>query len=187
MTCVGTSPMLLHAPTTVDPLHPLTKDLAALSGKREKTDQDHLDMSHIEFMAGLYYDPAVGPYLPSPNLHKALTEAARLRRKGKSIERGLFIETIAIPLEYEGPRDAQEMFDSGKFTHRCPVRVGSSRVMRTRPVLPQWQFTATGFIDPSQLDAATLRESAEVAGRMIGLCDFRPTYGRFTVTVGVEK
>lgn len=187
MTCVGTTPLLLHAPTTVDPLHELTKQLSAISSKTKKTDQDHLDMSHIEFMAGIYHLPDVGPYVPSPNLQKCLTEAARLNRKGKAIERGLFIETIAIPLVYEGPRDPQAMFEDGRFTHRAPVRVGQSRVMRTRPVLHEWSFTAHGFTDPSLLDMRTLQDSAEVAGRMIGLCDYRPTYGRFTATVELVK
>ncbi|MGI5213839.1 hypothetical protein [Plantactinospora sp. CA-290183] len=167
----------------IDPLDTLVKQIRAVSTKARKTDQDHAEMAHLEWLGGIYFQPETGPFIPGPNLLKSLVEGARLSKDGKKVERGVLIDTMFIPLQYEGPRSPQELFEDKRFVHRAPVKVGTSRVMRTRPVFPQWSLEATGQFDGTVINLADLRNAAETAGSMIGLGDGRPTYGRFTCTL----
>jgi hypothetical protein len=183
ITCEGTSPLLMHNARLVDPLDTVVKQIRQVSGKRKKTDDDHAEIAHLEWLGAMYFQPDVGPYIPAPNLQKCLVEGARLSKDGKKIERGVFIETMTVPVQYTGPRELKELFNDRRFVHRAPVKVGMSRVMRTRPVFAQWTLQATGMFDSTVIDLADLRNAAQVAGSMIGLGDNRPTYGRFTCTL----
>lgn len=176
----GRSPLLMHNARLVDPLDPVVKQIKEVSSKAKKTDDDHELMGHLEWMGGMYFDPEVGPFLPAPNLQKSIVEGARLSKAGKKIERGVLIETMMIPIQdYGGPRDLDGMYGEKSLVHRAPVKVGMSRVMRTRPVFPTWSLTATGMYDKSVINFAELQAAGATAGQMIGLGDGRPTYGRY--------
>jgi len=177
--CEGTSPLLMHNGRLVDPLDTVVKQIKVVSGKLRKTDDDHAEMAHLEWLGGIYFQEEAGPFIPAPNLQKCLVEGARLSKDGKKVERGVLIETMVIPVQYNGPRDPDKMFADKRFVHRAPVKVGTARVMRTRPVFPQWTLEATGQFDSAVINLADLRNAAETAGSMIGLGDGRPTYGRF--------
>jgi len=70
------------------------------------------------------------------------------------------------------------------YEHRCRVTVQRAGITRTRPALKTgWSCTATFQCNlpeyvPQELFLQVLNE----AGRLIGVGDFRPTYGRFVVT-----
>lgn len=63
------------------------------------------------------------------------------------------------------------------------VMVQRSGVNRTRPAMKAgWQVSFDLLVNvPEYIDRNTLRETIEAAGRLIGLGDFRPTYGRFGI------
>jgi hypothetical protein len=183
ITCVGTAPLLMHSGRLIDPLDTVSKKIKEVSGKRTKTDTDHADMAQLEWLGGLYYLAGTGPFVPAVNLQKCLVEAARLKRAGKKVERGVFIETFVIPLQYDGPREPDELYKDKRFVHRAPVKVPTGRIMRTRPQFPEWSLEAFGQFDPAVLNMDDLRQAADQAGAMIGLGDFRPAHGRFTCTV----
>jgi hypothetical protein len=63
------------------------------------------------------------------------------------------------------------------------VLVNNSRVMRTRPIFRQWAIEFAAEFDDEQINADQLIKAAQDAGRMVGLCDYRPKYGRFSVEV----
>jgi hypothetical protein len=55
--------------------------------------------------------------------------------------------------------------------------------MRTRPIFRQWAATIIVDFLPDQLNARDVIELAEVGGRIIGIGDWRPKFGRFTTEV----
>lgn len=186
ITCEGMSPLLMHNARLVDPLDTVVKEIRKVSSKMKKTDDDHAEIAHLEWIGGIYFQAEVGPFVPAPNLQKSLVEGARLSKDGKKIERGVLIETMMIPVEYDGPRDLDTLYADKRFVHRAPVKVTTSRVMRTRPVFPRWSLTTTGMYDGSVINLEDLRKAAQTAGAMIGLGDGRPTYGRFACTLEGE-
>lgn len=179
----GTAPLLMHNARLADSLDPATKALKRVSSKRTKTDDDHALVAEAEFRGGLYIDPDIGPYLPGENIAAALVEGAKLNKLGVKVKRGVLITTDVNPLGYTGPRTADELWADEKFRHRASVKVGTSRVVRTRPVFTGWAVSVDGMLDESQLDLTELQQIAENAGSFIGLGDWRPRFGRFIAKV----
>jgi hypothetical protein len=187
MSLEGTVPLLMHAPTTIDPFADLTKQLKALTSKRKKTADDEQGIYRLEWQAGLYHDAQLGPYIPAENIEKCFRDAAALSKQGKNVQRGVVLEETELPLLYQGPRDIDGLWKAGYQSTR-KVRLGGankSSIMRCRPMFRAWAIEFTAQVDQSILDVETLKEIAHKAGRMIGLGDFRPRYGRFKVA-GVD-
>jgi len=63
---------------------------------------------------------------------------------------------------------------------------GGEAVCIIRPRFDEWGFDVTLSVDQSQIAIATIRELVDIAGKRVGLGDFRPkckgTFGRFAVT-----
>jgi hypothetical protein len=183
ITITGTAALLMHNGRLADPLDPATKALKAATSKRTKTDADHLEISRVEFIGGLYLDPDVGPYLPADNIWKTLQMAAKKSKQGKQVEEGVIITSDVNPLAYPGPRDVDGLWQNSNFVFRKTVVNQRNRVSRTRPIFQQWKVDAEGIIDENVINLADLRTIAERAGNLVGLGDWRPRYGRFTATV----
>lgn len=174
-------PMIMHAATTVDPLHPLTKAMKQITGKRKKTDSDHEEMARIEFTAGLYMNDS-GPILPADCMEACLIGAAKTKRMGKDAKAGMMV-LVDAPLEYVGPRTSDGLWLDDGFRFVKRVRVGTASVMRTRPIFREWSAIVTVRYEDGILDRHVIDEWMNIAGATVGLCDWRPRYGRFTATL----
>lgn len=181
----GISPLIMHNGQTADVLNDFSKRLKRVSSKKKKTDADHEEMSRIEFMACLYLHKGE-PCIPSEVLQAALLGkggSARARKMG--LEGNALVCRGPFPLQYDGPKDPQEMLDSGKFTFRKVVKQGQTKITRTRVKFDEWRFDGEIEFDPDILDLDVLKELLEYAGHRVGIGDWRPktggVYGRFEV------
>ena len=86
-----------------------------------------------------------------------------------------------LRLAYDGPKDPRALCDDPRFRLRCGVRVGTSRVMRTRPRFPAWAADLAVDYLPSLLNEHDVRRFVVVAGEQVGVGDWRPRFGRFLV------
>ena len=70
------------------------------------------------------------------------------------------------------------------YEHRCRVTVQRQGVTRTRPALKVgWSAQFELLVNtPEYIDQHVLYDAIAQAGRLIGIADFRPTYGRFIIT-----
>lgn len=178
----GTVALLMHNAQLADPLNPYTKKVAEVASKRAKTDEDHAELARREWLGGLYYTPEDGLHVPGQNVERCLLDAARMNRLGKSIERGVFI--VGNPaLDIGQVFDPAKMVSDMNYRFTTTIVVAKRRVPRTRPMFRKWSLTASGTLDDSQLDMAELRSIANNAGRLVGLGDWRPRYGRFVATL----
>jgi hypothetical protein len=177
-------PMLVHNGQLADPMNGFAKALKVITGKRSKTDADYEEMARIEFLGGLYMgEPEDGPVIPPANIRGMLIRAARKRKEGKLAEAGIFILDNS-PLIYEGPRDADSLWEDESFRDRQIVVVGRNRVARTRPIFNEWAANVKVTYDDDVLNEAQLDEWFQIAGSIIGQGDYRPQYGRFEVLNG---
>lgn len=183
LTCTGTLPLLMHNARLADPLDEITKAIGRITSKRKMTEVDHEEKARLEHMGSLYFDSEVGPFLPGQNFERCLVDAGRVTSAGKKIERGVFIETDVNPVVYEGPRTIDGLWQDRNFRYTASAKVGTKRVPRTRPYFRQWVTQADGVYDPAVINLEELTEIAGTAGRMIGLGDWRPRFGRFEATV----
>lgn len=178
-------PLIMHNGLLADRQYEWTRKLAEVTGKRKKTDEDHDLVSELEWNGSLYFDDSDGPYLPGDNIRRCLLDAARLTKDGKRIERGVLRLSRINPLRYDGPRTRAALWADARFQHRAIVKVGTSKVVRTRPKFVEWACDVGIEFDTSLLDRRDLVRIAEAGGQYIGIGDGRPFFGgRFTVGTG---
>lgn len=178
VTVTGTMPLLMHSERLSDPQDEYSKAMKKISGKRNKTDDDHDDMARLEFLGGLYLNSKGVPYIPSFNLHACLVEAAKINKNGKNVKAFVSVTGEGGTLTYKGPKNAEKLADKPEFRDRRSVRVGTARVMRTRPRFNQWAAEFDVEFETTGLDEETVRDIIYRAGR-IGLGDFRQFFGKF--------
>jgi hypothetical protein len=175
----GRTPLIMHNGMIADPLNQATQELKKVSSKRTKTIQDHLDMARLEWFAGLYTSENGQIVVPGVNLEKTLIEAARKSKKGKQFESGVSIfEDVPLDFPDKG-KPLQNLYESGNYTDRRMVVVQRNRIARTRPVFKNWSLTFVVDFDNELVNRSDLMDTVDLAGQLIGLCDYRPRFGRF--------
>lgn len=120
--------------------------------------------------------------LPGEYLRGAVVNAAKFRQDPRSPRKSamdLFkAGVIALtPLASLGVKNWQ-------YEDRRRVVVQRNAITRVRPALKAgWQCEIDLLVNlPEYIDDIFLREVLSMAGKLIGVGDFRPTYGRFDVT-----
>lgn len=179
----GLAPLLLHSSQLADPLNIFSKELKAVSGKRHKTDADFEEMARIEFLGSLYVNEDKHVVLPSKMVYAAI--AGKGGAAGKSKERTTAKVALAVagpfPLLYDGPQTPDGLWEDHRFRSREAVKVGQATVMRTRPIFEKWAADVEIGFDEAQANERQIRKWFEVAGALVGIGDWRPLYGRFSV------
>lgn len=176
----GVAGTILHSGQMADPLNKFAKALKAISGKKKKTEEDYAAMAKIEFMGSLYLTEDGKPGWPGENIESMLIAAAKKQKEGPTAKMSIFIDGVC-PLIYKGPTDPEAMWSDEQFRIVASVKVSTSRVMRTRPIIRQWMLDVPIQFDPALAEETQVFRWLEIAGQQIGLSDWRPRYGRFTV------
>ena len=175
----GDAPLIMHNGDLANPLSKGAKSLKKVTGKRKKTDADFERMAEIEFKAGLYIDEDRGPVIPGENIEATIYNAAKLTKEGKQAKSACFVPKAAV-LQYDGPRYADGLWNYERFRNCVGVKVGMSRVMRTRPIFNNWAAVVEVEFEDSILNEEQVERWVHAAGTQVGLCDWRPRCGRFT-------
>lgn len=100
-----------------------------------------------------------------------------------ALKTALLIPQNVNRLAYKGPRDQDGLWADKAFVHRASVKVGTSRVMRTRPVFYTWGLVAEGSLQTDVVDPKAFEQIVEASGQFVGLGDWRPRFGRFNAEV----
>lgn len=177
----GTSPLVLHNNQCVDPRNPLKKKMSAITGRKgKKTESDLEELERLEFMAGLYMHDQHGPVIPAANIRRMLIDGARKDKNGKEFESGVFISGDA-PIDYEGPRDAEQMWSQrDRFAWSTVVKNQRASIIRTRPRFMQWSSEVEVIVEDSIVSRDMLETALKRAAIMCGIGDGRSIgCGRF--------
>lgn len=185
VTLTGTMPLLLHNGRLANPLDPHTRALKALTSKRAKTDDDLAAMIVVEARGASYETPEGHVALPDANIWRSIQEAAKAYKRGADVSRAVIYDPVRYgPVLVGGEPVALDAFlaDSANIDYR-PVGVNGRTVMRARPVISEWSASADFDVYTDIVMIEDLQTFAERAGRLHGVGDHRPQYGRFTATV----
>ena len=183
----GYSPLLMHSGDAVNPRSPLTQEKAEITRKRggNRTESDDHRLQQIECYQGFWLDGAGKPTIPAPALRTAIETAARKFKQGGQVREGLTVLDVEFTYDKERyGKTIEELTESTAYT--VGVVVQRNRTLRTRPKfdLP-WGLTALIDADDELVDKDQLTRWLSIAGRRIGLGDWRPeksgTFGRFDV------
>ena len=179
----GKSPLLMHNGRLADPLDVATREIKKVTSKRKKTDDDHVELSRLEFLGSLYTDESGPPCIPGDVMAACIKSGAKEAKNGTKFDKGVFITDYAIPLQFDGPKNVDALWADKRFVHRAGVKVGQARVIRTRPKFDQWACEFSLEFNPEVLDHDEVVQGVTDAGNLKGLCDYRPRHGRFETEV----
>lgn len=181
---LGTSPLMMHSDKLANPLHPATKAHKELTAKRKKTDEDHLAIARSEFLAGAYHHEGLGFFVPSANFDATFLAGAKLQKLGTHWKRGAVVMTDKARLLFDGPSTPEALWEDTRFVDCRGVKVGTAKVMRYRPVFLVWATELDVAINTDVLDLQEAKKAIEDSGKLIGVCEYRPRFGRFEVVYG---
>lgn len=156
------------------------KSKAAKGSKAKKTD---------DIESYVYRNDAGELCLPGEYLRQSIIHAAKFRQDPRSPRKSamdLFKAAIVslTPLASLGVKEWD-------YEHKCRVTIQRNGITRVRPAMKEgWEATVQLLVNlPEYVSPAMLHDTLNSAGKLIGLADFRPSYGRFRVVsfdIGLE-
>jgi len=129
--------------------------------------------------------------LPSEYLRMSVVNAAKFRQDPRSPRKSAFdlykaaiVSLVPLTPIVTARGEWSKIWD---YEHRCRVTIQRTGITRTRPAFKQgWRVEVPLMCNlPEYVSPSDLNDAVASAGRLIGVGDFRPTYGRFQV-VGFE-
>lgn len=180
----GIRPLVMHNGLMADPTNPLVKQIKAITAKGSKklTESDYERRDRLEWEAGLCWNDGV--VIPADNIERCIQQGAQKSRIGKDVQAAVFCLSVDYPVVYDGPKKKDALYADPRFTLRKGVAIMGSRIIRIRPMIPTgWSITFDIEFDDSIVDEKQLFKAMTDAGALIGLGDWRPKFGRFTVEV----
>jgi len=191
----GAAPLILKNGWTANPLNKFALAMKEITSKKNKTEADHILLANVEWLGCWYYEDnqvefAVGSnnviigdhgglILPTTVIWGMIVNGAKKNKLGNQFKSGVFINADCS-LDFEGKKDLSAMMADDNFRIVTIERVGTARVVRTRPYLKKWSVSPVINYDDTVVNRAQIDQALEVAGRLVGLCERRPSFGRFT-------
>ena len=168
---VGACPIIFHRWSCED----VASKSAAKKGSKEKK-SDNLE-------AYIYRDEDGHICIPGEYLRMSMVYASKFRQDPRSPRKSAFdlFKAGIVPLtELAKINGGTKNWD---FVDQRRVVIQRNSVTRMRPsFLKEWSADFQMMVNvPEYIDFQFFSEVLEMAGRLIGVGDFRPTYGRFNV------
>lgn len=168
----GTHPLLMHSPK-------------GMGGAAAGLGQKRIPSPADEAEAATYRLPDGQLYLPAIAFRSAILNASKGRRIGRFAAKGVLSSSLFVTDEHVPLTDAKGEPLSGFEidVRRCVVQ--RQGVMRARPKIDEWCGELALEFDPDFLKVDWITEIFALAGRTVGVGDYRPErsgpFGRFTV------
>ncbi len=130
----------------------------------------------------VYRDENDNLCLPGEYLRQSIIHAAKFRQDPRSPRKS------AMDLFKAGVVCVTQLASLGTnawdYEHRARVQVQRNGITRVRPAIRAgWRAEVSLLVlAPEYIDRALLLDVVTNAGRLVGVGDFRPTYGRFAVS-----
>ena len=188
--------MLQHAiEISLDKKHPWTVEKTAIAKKRgtNRSEQDESDLQRLECQSSIWWkkvnSSVILPQVDPLALRACIETAARKVKQGPLVRGGLIVEqNTQFTYKFDDvnwDELVQRQWDDpkGGLQHQAPVRVQRNAILRTRALFQDWTATFNVYADPEMIDEGMIRQWLKVAGRTIGIGDWRPAtsgiFGRF--------
>jgi len=179
----GIVPLMLCSPRLSNPLDPETKAHKKVSGKRKKTDEDYEWLAQHEWDMGLYLNKDQEVIIPDVMLEAVIVSGAKSFRRGQTFKSSSWVTESA---RLKNPNTGRYYkFDAirkdpNHYDMR-PVKVGGSKIMRTRPIFNEWGIDFEVCFDENILDEGEVMEAIKIGGLLNAIGDYRPKFGRYKI------
>jgi hypothetical protein len=175
ITISGISPLLMNRPSQLD-IADKSKDV-----KRETQTPEQIAQ------AKLYTDAEGNIYLPATWLQGAVVEAGKQKKMGgKGSSKATYSKVAGSCVEIN---PFEIIMDKAKWKVFSILAVNPTtrgRNILHRPQFDKWEVSFEVTFEESQIEATVMKELFDIAGRMVGVGDWRPAkkgrFGKFQVT-----
>ncbi len=181
----GETAIIQHSSDGLLPGNPFTKEIQTITSRRgtNRTESDDARLRQLETLNSLWREGDTVT-VPPQAIRACIEDAARKTREGPDVRGGLVV--LETTFTYDVNRYGatfDQLMDNTQF--QSVVVVQRSKIVRTRAKFdPPWSVDIVLDCDEELVDHQKLLKWFDVAGRRIGLGDWRPsksgTYGRFT-------
>lgn len=191
VTIRGISPLITHnGAAGLDTRSAANVEKAEITRKRgsNRTAADDARLRELECQISLWLDARGAPTIPEGAIRKCIESGAKKLKQGTQVREGLVVEGVQ---SFDYDREAlgstvEELGKRAQFT--VGVVIQRNRVLRTRAKFDEWSCAFTLDCDDELVDREQLEVWLDIAGRRIGLGDWRPeksggAYGRFEAEV----
>ena len=187
----GISPIIMHnGAAGLDTRSPANLEKAEIARKKgsNRTESDDARLRELECQISLWLDASGAPTIPHGAIRAAIETGARKLKQGPQVREGMIVTEIEeFSYDKNLGTTAEELGKTAQFT--VGVVVQRNRILRTRAKFDEWGVSFIVEVDDELVDANQLEAWLDIAGRRIGLGDWRPEksgiYGRFE-TEGIE-
>lgn len=193
VTIKGLSPLIQHnGAAGLDTRSPENIEKAQIARKRgsNRTEADDARLRELETYTSFWVNGNGEATIPPEAFRATIENGARKLKQGPQVREGLIV-TEVNEFRYDKTlgETVEELSISVQFT--VPVVIGRARILRTRAKFDEWGAVFTVEVDPELVDKDQLDAWLDIAGRRVGLGDWRPEksghYGRFEVEGIAEK
>lgn len=175
----GVAPLIQHNGRLADPMYPYTKALKEISSKRSKTDADLIEMARLEWYGSLYVDSKGKIVLPSHVIEAGLISASKKNRQGQQSQAGMFLNDNAKLIYPDMDKTIDQLWEMDDYRFSVGVRIQRAKVMRMRPIFNEWEAEFSLTFEDTITNKKDVDAWVRICGEQVGLCDWRPRYGRF--------
>ena len=187
----GDSPIIMHSGARClaedSPIKDAIASLAKVTASK-RTPEQRTELKRLESLNSLWLTDDGRIEVPAAAIRATIENAARKSKDGPAVREGLLV--IATAFDWNrvayGTDDDDDALRAlaAKVAYSVPVVVQRARILRTRAMFkPPWTVTAHIECANDMIEKKNLEEWIRVAGRRIGLGDWRPQksgiYGRF--------
>lgn len=185
---VGVGSLLMNNPQSVDPFNAYAKAKRVITSKRNKTEEELLELQRLDIESKLYINDEIGVYVPTSWVMAALAQTSFKKAKiaKKDIRSGVFVNDTKAKLFYRDSDKVKEKSDiSGnpEFYNTMLLKQGQVKIAKSTPIFNDWSFTGSLTFDPTVIDRSTLLRILQHCCNYGGFGDFRPTFGRADLEV----
>ena len=182
----GVAPLIMHnGAAGLDTRSAANIEKAEIAKKKgtNRTESDDLRMRELETQTSLWLKEGA-PTIPEAAIRATIETGARKLKQGPQVREGLTVERVEeFIYDKRLGTTVEELGQTVQFTE--PVVVQRNRILRTRAKFDEWGAIFTVDVDDELVDKQQLEAWLDIAGRRIGLGDWRPErsghFGRFSV------
>ena len=177
----GDAPLMQHRFPVPD-LADMTKGGTKHTGAKDYSEEwrDHL-----------YVNGAGQVYQPAAHLEGSMVKSAvnfKITGKRGKTYKDLFRAAVFVTPEEIGhkikePKKLDTDADKRLYLDMRPVVVQRSRIVRIRPTFkPGWELEFEVEVIDDQIQASLVQDVLTLAGKTVGIGDYRPKFGRFSIS-----
>lgn len=191
------APTLLHNGRLNDPFQPISAMLKEVNSRRQKTEKVIKLVADLEWLGSFYpsepgeaeiHDDVLSftgfgvPNWPQEALEGMLKEAAAQHKLKQKFRAGVLIQNRSI-IDFGEKKTIEQIFRDPAYRDYRAVKLKGKTIgiMRCRPIFHNWKLQVEVQYMEELLNAQQITTVIETAGQRIGLSDYRPETGRFTV------